>query len=59
LTPADKPFNYKLGGHLVLYELGLVIQFPPPSSIAVPSAIVGHGNTTIGEGEERYSLTQY
>lgn len=52
-------FDYKLGGHLVLWEFRLVIQFPPGSTILIPSAVISHSNTTIGEDERRYSFTQY
>ncbi|KIY48272.1 hypothetical protein FISHEDRAFT_43656 [Fistulina hepatica ATCC 64428] len=52
-------FNYLLGGHLVLWDLKLVIQFPPGSTILLPSAIVEHSNTSIGLHETRYSITQF
>lgn len=47
------------GGHLVLHELRLVIQFPPGSTVLIPSAFVTHSNTRIRGGETRYSFTQY
>lgn len=52
-------FDYKKGGHLVLWELGLVIEFPAGSTILIPSAAIHHSNATIGEGENRQSFTQY
>ena len=52
-------YDYKKGGHLVLWDLGLVIEFPPGSTIFVPSASLDHSNTTIQKGERRYSFTQY
>lgn len=52
-------FNPDLGGHLVLWDLGLVIRFPPGSTILIPSAVLRHSNTSIGENETRYSFTQY
>jgi hypothetical protein len=52
-------FNADLGGHLALWHLGLVIRFPPGSTILIPSAILLHSNVKIQDGEERYSLTQY
>lgn len=52
-------FNPDLGGHLVLWELGLVIRFPPGSTILIPSALVRHSNTALQDGETRYSFTQY
>ncbi|KAF6742161.1 hypothetical protein DFP72DRAFT_757262, partial [Ephemerocybe angulata] len=52
-------FDYKLGGHLVLEELGIVIEFPPGSCILIPSAILTHSNTSIQPGETRVSFTQF
>jgi hypothetical protein len=53
------PFDPKRGGHLVLWDLQLVIEFPPGSTIMIPSAVLRHSNTAIQKGEERYSFTQY
>ncbi|EDR05474.1 uncharacterized protein LACBIDRAFT_329780 [Laccaria bicolor S238N-H82] len=47
------------GGHLVLWDLWLVIEFPARSTILVPSAAVTHSNTPIQPGERRYSFTQF
>ena len=47
------------GGHLVLWDLGLVVEFPPYSTILLPSAIILHGNTLIGQHEMRMTVTQY
>jgi hypothetical protein len=44
---------------LVLWDLGLVIRFPPGSTILIPSALLTHSNVRISEGEERYSVIQY
>ena len=52
-------FNPKLGGHLILWDLHLVIEFPPGSTILIPSASLRHGNTAIQPGEKQYSFTQY
>ncbi|KAJ8694566.1 hypothetical protein PTI98_007230 [Pleurotus ostreatus] len=52
-------FNPDHGGHLVLWDLGLVIRFPPGATVLIPSAVMKHSNTLIGEGESRYSFTQY
>src|SRR5882672_10818714 len=35
-------FDYRQSGHLVLWDLNLVIQFPPGSTILIPSAILSH-----------------
>ncbi|PBK63847.1 hypothetical protein ARMSODRAFT_893855, partial [Armillaria solidipes] len=52
-------FDHRRGGHLVLWDLKLVIDFPPGSTILIPSAILRHLNTNIGWWEKRYSFTQY
>jgi hypothetical protein len=43
----------------VLWDLQLVIEFPPGSTILIPSAVLHHSNIPIQKGEERYSFTQY
>ncbi|KAF7975807.1 hypothetical protein HWV62_8493 [Athelia sp. TMB] len=52
-------FDPTRGGHLVLWDLRLIIEFPAGSTILVPSATVQHSNIKIQEGETRYSFTQY
>ncbi|KAL0567259.1 hypothetical protein V5O48_014736 [Marasmius crinis-equi] len=52
-------FDYKKGGHLVLWELGVVLEFPPGATIFVPSAVLCHSNTSIAPGEDRFSFTMY
>ncbi|EDR06992.1 uncharacterized protein LACBIDRAFT_299476 [Laccaria bicolor S238N-H82] len=47
------------GSHLVLWDLGLVIEFPPGSTIFIPSASLDHSNASIQKEERRYSFTQY
>ncbi|KAJ7164584.1 hypothetical protein C8R43DRAFT_1122461 [Mycena crocata] len=52
-------FNPDLGGHLILWDLKLVIRFPPGSTILLPSAIIRHSNVPVAAHERRYSFTQY
>lgn len=52
-------FDPDLGGHLILWDLRMVIRFPPGSTILIPSALVRHSNVPIQRGEQRYSITQY
>ncbi len=52
-------FDAELSGHLILWELDLLIEFPPGSSILITSALISHGNTELQVGEERYSVIQY
>lgn len=42
-----------------MWDLGLVIEFPPGATILIPSASIRHSNIGIQEGESRYSFTQY
>jgi hypothetical protein len=52
-------YNLKKGGHLVLWPVKKVIQFPPGSLIFVPSGSCRHSNTRIRLHEQRFSFTQY
>ncbi|KAG6852701.1 hypothetical protein C0991_009717 [Blastosporella zonata] len=52
-------YDPKLGGHIVLWDCGLIIEFPPGSTILIPSAVVAHMNVAVRPGETRYSFTQY
>jgi hypothetical protein len=52
-------FDPTRGGHLILWDLGIYIRFPPGSTILIPSALLVHSNVPISPGEERYSFVQY
>ncbi|TFK80666.1 hypothetical protein K466DRAFT_503500, partial [Polyporus arcularius HHB13444] len=52
-------FNPDEGGHLILWDLNLLIRFPRGAIIFLPSALLVHSNTIVPEGQRRYSLTQY
>ncbi|KAJ7026231.1 hypothetical protein C8F04DRAFT_1268407 [Mycena alexandri] len=52
-------FNPDRGGHLVLWDLKLIIRFPPGSTILLPSVILRHSNLKIGPHETRFSFTQF
>ena len=52
-------FNPKLGGHLILWDMKLVIEFPPGATILIPSATLKHSNTALQPGDLRKSFTQY
>ena len=52
-------YDHKKGGHLVLWELKLVVEFPPGATILIPSSVITHGNTAVQKGETRRSITQY
>ncbi|OSD01141.1 hypothetical protein PYCCODRAFT_1369936 [Trametes coccinea BRFM310] len=52
-------FDAEAGGHLILWDLKLVVKFPPGATVLIPSALLRHSNTTLQPGETRFSLTQY
>jgi hypothetical protein len=52
-------FNPKARGHLVLRELGLVVEFPLGTTVLIPSTVITHHNVKVQQGEMRYSFTQY
>ncbi|KAJ7633770.1 hypothetical protein DFH06DRAFT_1004041 [Mycena polygramma] len=52
-------FDPDVGGHLILWDLKLVIRFPPGSTILLPSALIRHSNVPVRAHERRYSFTQY
>ena len=58
ITPLGN-FNPVTGGHLVLWSLGLVIEFPPGCTALIPSSIVCHSNTSLKPGEVRHCIVQY
>ncbi|KAF8125064.1 hypothetical protein K438DRAFT_1445105, partial [Mycena galopus ATCC 62051] len=46
-------------GHLVLWDLKLVVEFPAGALILLPSATIAHSNVPVQAGEERASFTQF
>jgi hypothetical protein len=42
-----------------LRDLKLVIEFPPGSTILIPSSILSHSNVAVEAHERHYSFTQY
>ncbi|KAJ7029056.1 hypothetical protein C8F04DRAFT_963287, partial [Mycena alexandri] len=52
-------YDYTKGGHLILWDCKLVIEFPPGTTLFIPSAAVFHSNIPIAAGERRFSFTQY
>ncbi|SJK99871.1 uncharacterized protein ARMOST_03182 [Armillaria ostoyae] len=52
-------FDPTKGGHLVLWDLKLVIEFPSGSLIIIPSALLEHSNIPISQDETCHSFTQY
>ncbi|KAF7340417.1 hypothetical protein MVEN_01961600 [Mycena venus] len=56
---AFRKFDYKKGGHLILWDCKLIIEFPPGYTILIPSATIYHSNIPISDRETRHSFTQY
>ncbi|KAF8198665.1 hypothetical protein K438DRAFT_1905975 [Mycena galopus ATCC 62051] len=52
-------FDPTTGGHLVLWDLKLVVEFPAGALILLPSATIAHSNVPVQAGEERASFTQF
>ncbi|KAF7371364.1 hypothetical protein MSAN_00772500 [Mycena sanguinolenta] len=52
-------FDYHKGGHLILWDCCLILEFPPGCTILIPSAILYHSNIPVAAGKWRYSFTQY
>ena len=52
-------YDHTKGGHLILWDLKIAVEFPPYSTIFIPSAIVEHSNTATQPGEARSTITQY
>jgi hypothetical protein len=46
------------GGHVIFWDLGLVVAFPPGASILVPS-IIRYSFVRVRPGERRYALLQW
>ncbi|KAK7016198.1 hypothetical protein VNI00_018963 [Paramarasmius palmivorus] len=52
-------YDWTRGGHFVIWDLKLVVEFPPGTTILIPSAMVCHSNTAISPSEKRYSFAMY
>ncbi|KAJ3487345.1 hypothetical protein NLJ89_g11719 [Agrocybe chaxingu] len=52
-------YDYHKGGHLVLWDIQLIIESPRGMTILIPSAILTHSNVAIQKHEARYSVVQY
>lgn len=52
-------YDYKQGGHLILFDIDKIIEFPPGSHILILSAVMCHSNTPIQPHERHMGFTQY
>ncbi|KAJ7766824.1 hypothetical protein B0H16DRAFT_1717164 [Mycena metata] len=49
----------RLGGHIILWDLGLVVAFPPGSCILIPTGIIRYSFVKVRPHETRYSVVQW
>jgi hypothetical protein len=52
-------FDATKGGHLVLPDLKMIIEFPAGALILLPSATLTHANTPVQDSKVHTSFTQY
>jgi hypothetical protein len=52
-------YNPDYGGHMILWDLRLLIRFPPGTTILIPRALVRYSFVKIAAHETRYCLMQY
>lgn len=52
-------FDASKGGHLVLWDFGIILEFPAGACVCLPSALVTHSNIPTNTNEIRMSFTQY
>ncbi|KAJ7826540.1 hypothetical protein B0H13DRAFT_1657480, partial [Mycena leptocephala] len=51
-------FDSKCGGHLILWDLGRILEFPAGCTVLLPP-ILRFSIARVRPGERRYSMTQY
>jgi hypothetical protein len=52
-------YDPKKGGHFVLLQLGLIVEFPPGSMVLIPSSTVTYGNLPIALHEKCALLVHF
>ncbi|KAF8164951.1 hypothetical protein B0H34DRAFT_687172 [Crassisporium funariophilum] len=52
-------FNHTQGGHLILWELKLIIEFSHGCTVLIRSATITHSNIPVADGDVRVLITQY
>ncbi|KAF9020700.1 hypothetical protein BDZ89DRAFT_905802, partial [Hymenopellis radicata] len=52
-------FDPDKGGHLILWDLRLIIRFPPGNFILLPSALIKHGNISVYSGDKRSAFVLF
>ncbi|KAK7022082.1 hypothetical protein R3P38DRAFT_2532923, partial [Favolaschia claudopus] len=52
-------YDFRLGGHIILWDIGWVLQFPPGASILLPPGLVRYSFVKVRPHESRYLLIQF
>ncbi|KAK7032025.1 hypothetical protein R3P38DRAFT_2522527, partial [Favolaschia claudopus] len=52
-------YDPRLGGHIILWDIGWVLVFPPGTSILLPPGLVRYSFVKVRPHESRYLLIQY
>ncbi|KAJ7081652.1 hypothetical protein B0H15DRAFT_753351, partial [Mycena belliarum] len=52
-------YNPDKGGHIILWDLNLVVCFPPGATILIPRTLVRYSFVKVNENESRYCLVQF
>ncbi|KAJ7847058.1 hypothetical protein B0H13DRAFT_1532904, partial [Mycena leptocephala] len=47
------------GGHIIFWDLGLVICFPPGATILFPAGLLRYSFVKVRAGEHRYAVLQW
>ncbi|KAJ7884953.1 hypothetical protein B0H13DRAFT_1511247, partial [Mycena leptocephala] len=58
LTALGK-YAWMHGGHIILWDLGLVVSFPVGTSILIPAGVIRYSFVKVRPGEHRYSILQW
>jgi hypothetical protein len=53
-------FDHRISGHMIIWDLKLILEFPPGYTILLPSGLFIHSNSALcGKDDKRYSITSY
>lgn len=52
-------YDHTTGGHLVLWDLKMAVEFPAGSTALIMSSLLFHSSLAVGPGEERSVFTQF
>ncbi|KAK7033758.1 hypothetical protein R3P38DRAFT_2519643, partial [Favolaschia claudopus] len=52
-------YRYTQGGHVIFWEFGIVVQFPPGACILLPPGLVHYSFVEVPDHHKRYSVIQW